>query len=296
MNGITKYLTILLFMLCVFALPHSQSNAAGPTLFAPDACDPDYYESLRARAWLEAQREITQNQNLIFKPDSVLEYTCFDSFLNHMAYATRSVPPTPPLFSMNPRWGTPAGNMEASLSTVAAAAGAYDFSNFTAGLLGGRNGLPYPVANTVRARPYACDTMNQIWTAAKCMNFIQNAQTDGFFTFADYADDLAGQGKRQLPTACTNLAAYQTNIDIAYATAASPQRWLSDDVLTYYEYVYPPNNTCGDPNFSKLQTGLLINRADATPASYNEYVCLVPGCHYRPAALDAGTCSRAVVP
>ena len=38
-------------------------------------CDPDYYESLEARAWLEAQREITQNQNLIYKPDSALEYT-----------------------------------------------------------------------------------------------------------------------------------------------------------------------------------------------------------------------------
>src|SRR5437016_4882806 len=41
-------------------------------------CDPEYMDALEARAYLEAQREVAQNQNYILKPDSVLEYTCFD--------------------------------------------------------------------------------------------------------------------------------------------------------------------------------------------------------------------------
>ena len=44
---------------------------------APQSCDSNYWRQLSSRAWLEAEREIMQNQNLIFKPDSVLQYTCF---------------------------------------------------------------------------------------------------------------------------------------------------------------------------------------------------------------------------
>ena len=38
----------------------SSSVVANAQVFADDPCDPLYYESLEARAWLEAQREITK--------------------------------------------------------------------------------------------------------------------------------------------------------------------------------------------------------------------------------------------
>ena len=49
------------------------------------SCDPQVWEAMKAKSMLEAQREITQNQNLITKPDSVLQLSCFDSFLESMA-------------------------------------------------------------------------------------------------------------------------------------------------------------------------------------------------------------------
>ncbi len=278
MNGITKRLVLLLLLVCGLGLVQSKQEVCAQGIFAEDACDPDYYESLKARAWLEAQREITQNQNLIFKPDSVLEYTCFDSFLDHMALTTIERP----LFSMSDRWGEPAGDIEASLSNVAAAAAGYDVSNFTLGVLGGRTEVPYDIRAEAASAPYGCNTMNEIWMVAKCMNFIQNPETDGFFTFQQYADS---DDRRTLPTPCTELAAYQENLDIALLDPP----WQEDAVFTYFEDVFPPIGSCGT-EFSMLTTGLIINRANADPASYLERVCLVPGCHYVPASYEAGEC------
>lgn len=50
-----------------------------------ETCDPEFWDVLTNRAWMEAQREITQNQNIIARPDSVLSMTCFDSVLDHIA-------------------------------------------------------------------------------------------------------------------------------------------------------------------------------------------------------------------
>ncbi len=82
--------------------------------FAASPCDPNYYKSLEARAWLEAQREITQNQNLILKPDSVLEYTCFDKHLGVLAAQA------PSLFSETTRCGPVmhAGSMGTDMSNL----------------------------------------------------------------------------------------------------------------------------------------------------------------------------------
>lgn len=63
-----------------------------------NTCDPEFWDVLTDRAWMEAQREITQNQNLIPRPDSVLEITCFDSFLDELGSYSDSN------FPSNPRW------------------------------------------------------------------------------------------------------------------------------------------------------------------------------------------------
>ncbi len=59
-------------------------------------CDPEFWEVLKDRAWQEGQREITQNNNLIARPDSVLQMTCFDSFVNHLTrYSGGNFPGNP---------------------------------------------------------------------------------------------------------------------------------------------------------------------------------------------------------
>lgn len=61
-----------------------------------NTCDPAFYDVLSDRAWMEAQREITQNQNIITRPDSVLSMSCFDQFLDQQAwYADNFFPGDP---------------------------------------------------------------------------------------------------------------------------------------------------------------------------------------------------------
>ncbi len=71
-----------------------------PAIFGSgrNTCDPEFWDVLKDRAWMEAQREVTQNQNLIPRPDSVLEMTCFDSFLDELGSHADSN------FPSNPRW------------------------------------------------------------------------------------------------------------------------------------------------------------------------------------------------
>lgn len=50
----------------------------------PDTCDADYYDVLRARSYVEGKREMEVAQRIILKPDSVLEYSCFNDALNDL--------------------------------------------------------------------------------------------------------------------------------------------------------------------------------------------------------------------
>ena len=61
-----------------------------------NTCDPAFREVLSNRAWMEAQREVTQTQNLMARPDSVLAMSCFKQFLDHQAwYADNNFPGDP---------------------------------------------------------------------------------------------------------------------------------------------------------------------------------------------------------
>ncbi|MEM7650695.1 MAG: hypothetical protein AAF204_01260 [Pseudomonadota bacterium] len=211
-----RHLIMLSAILCAALLISGPARSQ----FAPDACDPNYYESLESRAWLEAQREITQNQNLIFKPDSVLEYTCFDRFLRELVAHEGQ------MFSGNSGFGFGVGTMGANLSAlVGAPISSYQTANFNHTLLGGRSSVNAPLSGSISGGSYTCDRMNTIWRIAKCMDFIDDPNNDGFFTFAEYA---ANADRRTLPTACPNATAiYNVRMDLATAndpaTSASGQ-------------------------------------------------------------------------
>ena len=308
MRGACMTIRVLIFPLLVLTgflaltLMPLNSAHAGPLfppggsdddpVFAEDACDPEYYESLRSRAWLEAQREITQNQNLIAKPDSVLEYTCFDEHLNHMAMIAENN-----LFlSQTDRWGRPPGNMENALSLLTRVIRRYQSSNFNHRLLGGRYRGPdepdpdhpsyHVFSGSMSPGSYACNTMNRVWEVAKCMDFIDSSEHDGFFSFEDYANN---PDRRFLAPACTHTAPFEENINRAYMDAGTP--WTEDPIDTYFNLIYPEDEGCGDES-SVLSTGLLITRTTETPNEYNEHICVVPGCYYQPTGEDSGECVR----
>ncbi|MGH1377552.1 MAG: hypothetical protein ACRBB3_01905 [Alphaproteobacteria bacterium] len=102
------FLRILCVSVCAVILVQQDVRAADvPLTFEEtfgvggderNTCDPEFWDVLKDRAWMEAQRELTQNQNLIPRPDSVLEMTCFDSFLDELGSHADSN------FPSNPRW------------------------------------------------------------------------------------------------------------------------------------------------------------------------------------------------
>ncbi len=292
-------LAIATFMSLPLILDSQQVQAA--SVIADTPCDPQYYESLSARAWLEAQREITQNQNLILKPDSVFEYTCFDRLVRELADHADE------MFSETSRYGNPLGSssMDSALqSLVGTSLIAYINNNF-----GGVSTPPpapappppvvtsynllagHPAATGIYHSPrsihdvtsYSCDIMSRVWQAAKCINFIANASYDGFFTFAEYAN--ATTDKRRLPSACTPITSnWRSNLQ----TALTSGPWSNDPVQTYFSLTSPPScsgATCpcsGTP----IPTGIKVIRTGYNVDEYDEKICLQPGCHYHPGPAD----------
>jgi len=270
-----------------------QAQAQG--LIANSPCDPTYYESLSARAWLEAQREITQNQNLILKPDSVFEYTCFDRLVRELADHADE------MFSETGRYGNPLGStsMDNALqSLVGTSLITYINNNFGSkapGVVGAYNLLAgHPAATGINHQPrsindnisYSCDIMARVWQAAKCINFISNATTDGFFTFEEYA--VSAVDKRHLPTSCT---AINTNWNSNLNTALTSGPWAHDPVNTYFTLTNPincvgPTCPCSTP---PIPTGIEVIRTGSNNNRYPEFICLQPGCHYHPGGDDLAT-------
>lgn len=250
---------------------------------APSPCDPAYYQSLEQRAWLEAQREITQNQNLIFKPDSVLAYTCFQGNLLELGDHADE------MFSENTRWGTDVLGSDQALhmntalgDLVADALGVYLDGNFTSAsdrrFLGGRSTISRPDPSTYTDVPnggsYTCDVMQQVWDISKCYNF-QARTHDGFFTFENYAADTTG--KRMLPEPCGGEPTGLYTNAINESMVAPP--WPIDTTLTYLDNFDAAS--CGDPLMPPIATGVIVRRTQA-PQQYFEGVCIQPGCHFRP--------------
>ncbi len=77
--------------------PAPYTNTTGATT---SACDGNFMNQIYARAFLEGSREVIMSEQLIHKPDSVLEYTCFDQFVNIAAHNAGTA------FSENPFWQT----------------------------------------------------------------------------------------------------------------------------------------------------------------------------------------------
>ena len=246
---------------------------------ADEPCDPEYWKSLKARAWLEAQREITQNQNLIFKPDSVLEYTCFDRYSAELAEHAKD------MFSETNKWGNLLNDksMDRALeSLVGSPFREYLKSNFEESaegpydLLGGRlndDSIDYDDSdwlNPIVGGDYACTIMNDVWKKAKCMDLIDNDDNDGFFTFTEYQND---PDKRFLPERCEESTRWAVERD----TALENVPWTEDTVEPYLYFL--DNGTCGDGNAPAFPTGLTVRHKNNV---FEEKICIQPGCHYNP--------------
>ncbi len=284
-----------LFLCAVLlSLSVSTSSFAQPT----SPCDPEYMDALEARAWLEAQREISQNQNFIYKPDSVLEYTCFDYFLNEAASnfdENRQ-------FSETDRWDdVPVGftdftTDEALEQVVFEPLITYLTSNFNTidfnagAYLNNRTEEEYEPQDLVDGDiEYECEEMQKVWNIARCSNFNPNEQIefDGFYDFLYYEDD--GEPRQESENwelmceeqdprfAQARVTAFNEDQDLFDVTDENIEAegngapYLEDDIVTHLDWILPSGDCIGT-----VPTGITIQRPDL--GTFDEIVCTNPGC------------------
>ena len=273
----------ILSLIISTGMSHAASNIADST------CDPAYMESLEARAWLEAQREITQNQNLIAKPDSVLAYSCFDEFAGLLATKEDD------LFSRSTALGTA---IDSSIRDIFIDDDLL-YTGFTnhlrrnfngewrapndgvqMTLRGGRGDQAAMTSMTLRNSSYNCDVMQRVWKTAQCADFIERTN-DGFLTFKQYE---TGDDRRDIPASCGPALA-QWNDEIGrsgYAPADTETPWYEDQAQAYSNLSDPA--ACGDT--SPIDTGIMAQfsatNADGerTTEELAEKFCIQPGCYY----------------
>lgn len=284
-------------------------GAGGGGEIAEQPCDPKYWDSLTARAWMEAEREIIQNQNLIFKPDSVLEYTCFDKFVDHAAKNAGDIFVHTKYFGKEIITRGSNESMEKGLTNaVSTSLKAYDDGSFKDGsfmadraaLVKDKGGSSsYSQSGTASLGSYSCNVMQNVWKTAKCINFIDNANfkmTDGFYPFkqikgldgtnvAGYQESFSGdKDPRQWPAnlKCTgpDQNEWKDKDDIAENLSEQYKfkQPLAQDFQKVREKIEP--GQCG----TAIKTGVkvIVNGQEAG----DDGVCTNPGCTYKD-----GSCS-----
>lgn len=262
---------------------------------------------MEARARLETEREVMQNQNLIFKADSVLSYTCFDSMAGHAASSVGVLFTHTSYFGapiLN--WGAPYGMDAAMQNVVGQSMQTYIQSNFQHSYLGGRGqelGLGSPTVNNItQGQSYSCNVMNQVWMAAKCMNFLHTASfaaQDGFYPFVSLGAGSPDSyettpERRQWPTACGGTPITGSTWQDMYRQSRNETSFGVVDRL--YQYGTPLNQVFTQvreriqpgqcTQTSAIKTGVKVVLGPGSTTTYDDGVCTNPGCTYT----QSGSC------
>jgi hypothetical protein len=309
-NMILKHGIVVVLALVAIAAFVPFGNKSCASGIAPQTCDTEVWKTMEFRARMEAEREIMQNQNLIFKPDSILAYTCFDKFAEHAAqhggrlfthttyWGGKEIIP----------WGKPDGMDHAMTEVVLKSMDKYIQANFPYDMLGGRGqdlgggeGLkPYVTSQTGKG-DYACNVMNNVWKVAKCVNFVHNDKfqdTDGFYPYADMKGHDGGDDVKGYET-LVETRQYPTALKCAGSTKVFPYSWKPaydrsrnehnfGNMNRFYEFSAPlkkayedvrkkiePAGMCGDPIFTGIT---VIQSAAGGGQTHKDGVCTNPGC------------------
>lgn len=248
---------------------------AGRALAAEGGCDPAFMQSIVGRGYSAARRDSAQNKNLIYKPDSVLEYSCYFGFLTH---GEQHTPMSVPAQYWDKLVTTPAFNFLAN--------------SFGHVYMGGHYATGQP---WLPNGDYICSAIAKMWDFARCVNAVPDAANEDFFDLSWYINN---DPRKYPPDYMACEPVMRTN-DLADAYNGHQEMWLLpmdlapdgqayaiDPVKTYANLTsWTVNNECGEP----IPTGLRIYRKDT---DYDEYICAKPGCTYVPANTGKGQCVK----
>ncbi len=290
-------------------------GGGGGGTIAKQTCDTQVWQTMAARAQLETEREIMQNQNLIFKADSVLDYVCFDNFAAHAAKNVGVLFTHTTYFGNSSiiQMGSIYGMDVAMQNVVMNSMGPYLNGNFAHELLGGRGkklGVNRRELQQIGPRDYSsCDVMNKVWMAAKCANFLHTqdfAATDGFYPFINLTPTAGGQAVegyetkndiRKYPTACSGgtpilgstwKEKYRDSRNETDFGVESGLYVFQSALLQTFSEVrkrVKPITSGACPIGIKTGIKVILGPNDSSP--YDDGVCTNPGCSY----YRNGTCS-----
>lgn len=284
-----SFLTALLSAAIILAFSIEQ-NANASTVTSKDqlqtnTCLPSYYETLKSRAWLETQRKLQQAENYIFKPDSILDYSCFDRFMNIAALETEQI-----FSEYHAEYCFPDSLDCAIEQLVMTGVIEYLDANYSHSFLGGNSNANRDEYDPTQHK--MCERMEKVWSFAKCMSFSPNMQYDNFYSFQQYVSKEV----RHLPETCTNNPAskWTENITNTYNSTGDWRTTLLSTTTQvegkYNEFVLspkaasPPHPTsCG----AFIKTGIDFNELGVSEQP--DGICSNPGC----TPTSAGTCVKA---
>ncbi len=241
------------------------------------ACDPQFMDAIEARGFAEAARENAQNQNLIYKPDGVFEYSCFrlhapavqQNAEDLFRETSLTFPTTNPIRQhTDTNYGTEYLNTRTNDPAI---------------------DQPAPPADM-------CNALAAVWDLARCINFYNREDLDGLFDLTHYTSNDPRRLPASLP-ACAALPYSPLNmaLDIAYNNnrdvwtmgpyARDDEGYIMDPVDLQNE-MYEPGE-CG----TAIPTGMVVQDRNAPVARFNEKTCSNPACVYVPSGEDAGECT-----
>lgn len=176
------------------------------------SCDGNFMNQIYARAYMEASREVIINEQLIHKPDSVLEYTCFDQYIAMSAHFAG------PIFSESDDFDNRSVDLETADDTQTTtytvnyadthlddaldellldSLDNYITNNFSHTYLGGEATVDSSMNNTsIGGNSYSCSEMMTIWEIARCRDI---GEDDQFISF----EDIALEDPRTLIAECS---------------------------------------------------------------------------------------------
>ena len=269
----------------------------------PTACDPQYMDALEARAWSEAQREISTNKNLITKPDSVFEYSCFIDFVSDLALYFD-------LFSEKGCGGTCGSGLgtnsldQALGAVVIASVENYLTTQFPASdkALGNSSTIT-KTSKSLGGAKQSCLDMLAVWENARCEDLDETGKSRGFYDFGWYTSNDSRKYPKACPSAGATQARFTKNIGVAFngnqaqyvLMTENPNDttpYNTDPVVSNFAKILPvgamiggsgPPVTCSAP----IRTGIQVVRPNVP--TYPDGICPNPGCY-----LDAtgGSCTN----
>lgn len=298
-----KFAIMMMLSLLVVTALHSPVSAQ----IADTGCDPEYMDALEARSWYLGQRRVSMNNNLILKPDSIIEYSCFNEALDVVAaapyarlasrtYHDQTITDMHMLFSESGYWGDISSFTEYSTDSALQAMVGSAMVNYL-----DDNFMHYYLSTRVTTGPagppsifgvFDCISLSYIWHIARCMEFMDESDLDGFYDFPYYnsfdprmlppdfgscpgsASDKVAHLNAMFNDA-TNAELYTLADDFSDTLDGAP--YEEDPIIVEAHLPLMLNGDCsGSP---RIPTGITVERQDGA-GTYDEHFCTLPGCSY----------------